>query len=197
MRGANRMQSNSVLSAGRTTIPSVGTRRPVRIAACLCASLAGRRLKDTDWPESSAPVSAIARRRSEKSRTVWPRIAGRNRARTFSVGGTSTVALRIENGEQPFSLVTSSPARNAEHEVAGCKRITSNRFQPIRHCATTCQTVGLSAWIVTRRRRRLDGADTGQRSRPMRSEIAARRMAQGVLDFGTANSAICVKTGPT
>ena len=169
------MQSNSVLSAGRTTIPSVGTRRPVRIAACLCASLAGRRLKDTDWPESSAPVSAIARRRSEKSRTVWPRIAGRNRARTFSVGGTSTVALRIASGERQFSKGTTSPAKRAERGAAGCKRITSTRSQPIQNCDTTCQTVGLSAWIVTRRRRRLDGADTGQRSRPMRSEIAAGR----------------------
>ena len=178
------MQSNSVLSAGRTTIPSVGTRRPVRIAACLCASLAGRRLKDTDWPESSAHVSAIARRRSEKSRTVWPRIAERNRESILHAEGTSTVALRIASGERQFSKGTTSPAKRAERGAAGCKRITSTRSQPIQNCDTTCQTVGLSAWIVTRRRQRLDGADTGQRSRPIRNEIAARRMAQEVLDFG-------------
>jgi len=187
VRGANRMQSNSVLSAGRTTIPSVGTRRPARSADCLCASLAGRYLKDTDWPESSAPVSAIARRRSEKSQTVWPRIAGKNRARTFSVEGTSTGALRIGNGEQPFSHGIITPAKIAVHAAVGFKLITSNRFQPTRTCATTCQTVGRSAWIATKRRRLLDGADTGQRSGLMRNEIAARRMRQGVLDFGIAN----------
>jgi hypothetical protein len=181
VNGTNRMPSRRALSVGATTTRNADTRRPASSADCLCASLAGRRLKDTDWPESSAPVSAIARRRSEKSRTVWPRIAGRNRARTFSVGGTSTVALRIENGEQPFSLETSSPARNAEHAAADCKRITSNHFQPIRHCATMCQTVGRSAWIVIRRRPRSDGEDTGQRSRPMSNEIAAKRMGQEVL----------------
>ena len=192
MNGTNRIPSRRALSAGASTTRNADTRRHAGIAACLCASLAGRRLNETDWPESSALVSAIARRRLEKSRTVWPRIAERNRARTWSVEGTSTVALRIGNGEQPFSHGTTSPARIAEHAAEGFKLITSNRFQPIRHCATTCQTVGRSVWIATRRRRLSDGADTGQRSEPMSNEIAASRMAQGVLPL-TANIPICVQ----
>lgn len=164
---------------------SAATQRPAKPVGSGAAPIVAVRSRGTNSHLDSAQLGAATPLAGERNRRSSAPIVDGSREHPICVTARSTGAPKNESGGNGYLSATVSPASNAARLAEGSTPTTSSPTARTRNFASISTTGGRSALSAIGRRRHSGGAGTGSSARAS-DEIAAKRLSQEVLDFGTA-----------